>query len=146
METKKAVRDWETAYRRYLAASDLVASVRDANPAALREMADASHAVAVAWRRITVGGDLPWWSLAAALSAAEAFEQQSQDWQRRVEGNDTQRELATGAGRGGGDGGAWFGDWPGGVRGPQQPGPDASYGPGGVDPVRTVPSPTERRR
>jgi hypothetical protein len=108
METKKAVREWEDAYRRYRASSDEVARVRASDPVVLKEMADASHAVAIAWRRIAVGADLPWWSLAATLSAVEAFEEQSQHWRRRVEEVSVHGRPKAGAGNGRGADGAWF--------------------------------------
>jgi hypothetical protein len=132
METKKLVREWEDAYRRYRAASDEVARVRASDPVVLKEMADASHAVAIAWRRITVGADLPWWSLAATLSAVEAFEEQSQHWRRRIDDNGGQG-LPAGDGRG-----AWFADHAPGLS-PSQ----SSFVPGDA---RRVPSPVQRGR
>src|SRR5882724_6991677 len=73
------VREWEAAYRKYGHASDALARSDDDDPVAAWEMATASWNVAAAWRNIASAGRLPWWSLAAVESAAEAFEAQSRD-------------------------------------------------------------------
>ncbi|TKG63804.1 hypothetical protein [Prauserella endophytica] len=83
MVAKKLVRAWEEAYRRYGAASDLAARTREVDAAAAQEMASASWAVAAAWRSIAGDPELSWWMLAALESAAQAFEEQAQDWQAR---------------------------------------------------------------
>ena len=110
METKKLVREWEDAYRRYRVASDEVSRVRASDPVALKEMAEASRAVAVAWRRITAGADLPWWSLAATLSAVEAFEEQSEHWRRRMEEAGVPGQPVAEVEEVRGADGAWFAD------------------------------------
>jgi hypothetical protein len=75
---------WESAYDAYRVASELVdASVLGDNAAA-EQMANASQAVAAAWRDIAVETILPWWSAAAVTTAAQAFDQQAQDWAARV--------------------------------------------------------------
>jgi hypothetical protein len=53
------------------------------DPAASREMAAASWAVAAAWRQIASATTLPWWALAAIESAAGAFESQARDYETR---------------------------------------------------------------
>jgi hypothetical protein len=57
------------------------------DPAAAREMASASWAVAAAWRQIATATTLPWWTLAAIESAATAFDAQAHEYETR-EGND----------------------------------------------------------
>lgn len=83
MVTKKMVRAWEEAYRRYGTASDQVARTREVDAATAQEMASASWAVAAAWRGIASDRELSWWMLAALESAAQAFEEQAQDWHTR---------------------------------------------------------------
>jgi hypothetical protein len=63
---------WEAAYRRYCDVSS-VATVR----ITARAMAVASRDVAIAWRQISLQTGLPWWTLAAVGSAAQAFELQA---------------------------------------------------------------------
>lgn len=65
------IRAWEDAYRRY-------------GSAAGANVAPASRAVALAWRDIACTSRLPWWALAAVESAAEAFEDQAEQWEARA--------------------------------------------------------------
>ncbi|HKS46869.1 MAG TPA: hypothetical protein VJT49_17515 [Amycolatopsis sp.] len=65
------IRAWEDAYRRY-------------GSAAGANVAPASRAVALAWRDIASTSRLPWWVLAAVESAAEAFEDQAEQWEARA--------------------------------------------------------------
>jgi hypothetical protein len=65
------IRAWEDAYRRY-------------GSAAGANVAPASRAVAMAWRDIACMSRLPWWMLAAVESAAEAFEDQAEQWEARA--------------------------------------------------------------
>lgn len=74
---------WEHAYRTYGLASEALARSGDRDPSAAYRMATASAAVALAWRRIVAGNQLPWWMLAAVESAAQAFEAQARDWEER---------------------------------------------------------------
>jgi len=75
------VRDWEGAYRQYGRAWEWTARSDKGDPAAAREMASASWAVAAAWRQIAATTRLPWWILAAIESAASAFESQARDYE-----------------------------------------------------------------
>ncbi|MFL6124965.1 hypothetical protein [Actinophytocola sp.] len=75
---------WESAYDSYRAASEMVDVSVPGDNAAAEQMANASHAVAAAWRDIAVETSLPWWSAAAVTTAAQAFDQQAQDWAARV--------------------------------------------------------------
>jgi hypothetical protein len=95
--------------------------------------------VAIAWRRITVGADLPWWSLAATLSAVEAFEEQSQHWRRRMEEVSVHGHAAAANGRGAD--GTWFADHAPGVFPSQN-----HVVPDEVLLARGVPSPVQRGR
>jgi hypothetical protein len=79
----KSVRVWEGAYRRYGRAWEWTARSPTGDPAAAREMAAASWAVATAWRHIATVTTLPWWTLAAIESAAGAFEEQARSWEAR---------------------------------------------------------------
>ena len=79
----KSVRAWEGAYRRYGRAWEWTARSPKGDPAAAREMAAASWAVASAWRHIASTTTLPWWTLAAIESAAGAFEEQARSWEAR---------------------------------------------------------------
>jgi hypothetical protein len=75
---------WETAYRKYIMAwrrCDM-STVDDEVAGAI---ASASSEVAAAWRELHARGGLPWWSAAAALTAAEAFDTQATDWARHSE-------------------------------------------------------------
>jgi hypothetical protein len=78
------VERWESAYSAYRTASELVNSSAPGDSAAAEHMAQASHAVAAAWRDITVESDLSWWSIAAVTTAAQAFDHQAQDWAARA--------------------------------------------------------------
>lgn len=78
------VERWENAYGAYRAASELVDASIPGDRAAAEQMAEASQAVAAAWRDITVGSDLSWWSAAAVITAAQAFDHQAQDWAARA--------------------------------------------------------------
>ncbi len=68
---------WAAAYDRYTQAVDMSTN----NPEAAWVIADASWLVASLWREIGKVPNLPWWSVAAVNTAAEAFEGQARDWQ-----------------------------------------------------------------
>jgi hypothetical protein len=87
MASDTSARAWEAAYRQYGRAWEWTARAPKGDPAAAREMASASWAVAAAWRQIAAATTLPWWTLAAIESAAAAFEAQAHDYEAR-EGND----------------------------------------------------------
>jgi lysozyme family protein len=87
MASDQSTRAWEGAYRQYGRAWETTARSRKGDPAAAREMAAASWAVAAAWRQIVASTTLPWWTLAAIESAAAAFEAQARDCEAR-DGND----------------------------------------------------------
>lgn len=78
-----AVATWEAAYRRYGQASAQSMRSADGDAGVVQQMAATSWDVAVAWRQIARGGGLPWWSLAALESAAQAFEAQAREWRTR---------------------------------------------------------------
>jgi hypothetical protein len=78
------VKRWESAYDAYRAASELADASIPGDRAAAEQMAQASQAVAAAWRDITVGSGLPWWSAAAVTTAAQAFDHQARDWAARA--------------------------------------------------------------
>jgi hypothetical protein len=79
--SEKSVRVWEAAYRQYGRAWEMTARCGKGDPAAAREMATASWAVAAAWRQIASATRLPWWTLAALESAAGAFEAQAREYE-----------------------------------------------------------------
>jgi hypothetical protein len=82
--SETSARAWEGAYRQYGRAWEWTARSPKGDPAAAREMASASWAVASAWRQIAaVTTTLPWWTLAAIESAAAAFEAQARDYEAR---------------------------------------------------------------
>jgi hypothetical protein len=81
MASEKSTRVWEAAYRQYGRAWEWTARCGKGDPAAAREMAAASWAVAAAWRQIASATTLPWWALAAIESAAGAFESQARDYE-----------------------------------------------------------------
>lgn len=85
MASEKSVRAWEAAYRRYGHVWELTARAPKGDPAAAREMAVASWAVAAAWRQIAAATTLPWWTLVAVEAAAAAFEAQAHEYQARHE-------------------------------------------------------------
>jgi hypothetical protein len=87
MVTDKTTRAWEAAYRQYGRAWEMTARSRKGDPAAAREVATTSWAVAAAWRQIAAATTLPWWTLAAIESAAGAFESQARECEAR-EGSD----------------------------------------------------------
>ncbi len=88
MASDKSTRAWESAYRQYGRAWEWTARSGKGDPAAAREMAAASWAVAAAWRQIAAATTLPWWTLAAIESAAGAFEAQAREYEAR-EGSDS---------------------------------------------------------
>lgn len=71
------------AYRRYGRISEQTLLPSQVNEASALQMAYASRAVALAWRQIAQASSLPWWSLAAVESAAQAFDAQARDWESR---------------------------------------------------------------
>ena len=79
--SEKSTRVWEAAYRQYGRAWETTARCGKSDPAAAREMAAASWAVAAAWRQIAAATRLPWWVLAAIESAAGAFESQAREYE-----------------------------------------------------------------
>lgn len=81
--SETSVRAWEGAYRHYGRAWEWTARSPKGDPAAAREMASTSWAVAAAWRQIAAAATLPWWMLAALESAAAAFESQAREWETR---------------------------------------------------------------
>ena len=81
MAAAKSTRVWEAAYRQYGHAWETTARTGKDDPAAAREMAAASWAVAAAWRQIAAATTLPWWTLAAIESAAGAFESQAREYE-----------------------------------------------------------------
>lgn len=80
---EKLTHAWEAAYRQYGTTSTFVACTPEEVTAA-RQMATASREVARRWRDIAARQTLPWWTLAALESAAEAFEAQARDWDLRI--------------------------------------------------------------
>lgn len=80
MASAQCARAWEAAYRHYGRIWELTARSPKGDPAAAREMASASRAVAAAWRQIAAATTLPWWTLAAIESAAGAFEAQAREY------------------------------------------------------------------
>jgi hypothetical protein len=81
MASDQCARAWEAAYRHYGRIWELTARSPKGDPAAAREMARASWAVAAAWRQIATAATLPWWALAAIESAAGAFESQAREYE-----------------------------------------------------------------
>lgn len=81
MPSVKSTRVWEATYRQYGRAWETTARSGKGDPAAAREMAAASWAVAAAWRQIAAATTLPWWTLAAIESAAGAFESQAREYE-----------------------------------------------------------------
>lgn len=81
MISEKSRSVWEAAYRQYGRAVEARARSGKGDPAAAREMARASRAVAAAWRQIAAASSLPWWILAAIESAAGAFECQAREYE-----------------------------------------------------------------
>jgi alkylated DNA nucleotide flippase Atl1 len=78
------VNRWESAYSAYRTASEMVNASTPGDCAAAEHMAQASRAVATAWRDIAVESELSWWSVAAVTTAAQAFDHQAQDWAARA--------------------------------------------------------------
>ena len=79
----KSARAWEAAYRHYGSTWELTARSPKGDPAAARQMAAASAAVASAWRQIAAAATLPWWTLVALEAAASAFEAQAREYKAR---------------------------------------------------------------
>jgi hypothetical protein len=85
MASEQCARAWEAAYRHYGHIWELTARSPKGDPAAAREMAAASWAVAAAWRQIAAATTLPWWTLVALEAAAAAFEAQAREYKAREE-------------------------------------------------------------
>jgi hypothetical protein len=79
----ESTRAWETAYRHYGSTWQLTARSPKDDPAAARQMAAASAAVASAWRQIAAATTLPWWTFVALEAAASAFEAQAREYKAR---------------------------------------------------------------
>jgi hypothetical protein len=71
---------WEAVYRDYVSASDRTnaKNIRDR-----QVQAELAARVALAWRRMAEAPEVEWWLVAAFSTAAEAMEQQAQDWSVR---------------------------------------------------------------
>jgi hypothetical protein len=82
---ERSVQMWEEAYRQFGHASVMSARAAKSDKSAAWQFAEASRAVSPTWRQIAVVGDLPWWTLAAVESAAQAFEGQAREWEARRE-------------------------------------------------------------
>lgn len=74
---------WEGAYRFYEQANAVAGSGR-VNEVVVADMVRASREVAAAWRVFTRLDGLPWWVLAAVTTAAQAFDAQAREWERRL--------------------------------------------------------------
>lgn len=83
----ESVTAWKTAYRNYGKASAESLRLPEGDLGAMEQMANASWAVAAAWRQIAQATSLPWWTLAAVESAAQAFEAQAREWDARYQRN-----------------------------------------------------------
>ena len=91
------VQEWQAVYRDYIAA----AQTRNPTPEERRNIALLSAAVATAWRQMASTPNLEWWTNAALTAAAEAFEQQAQEWgaSRRTLTHATNQERGRRRGR-----------------------------------------------
>lgn len=89
MASEQCACAWEAAYRHYGRVWELTARSPQGDPAAAREMAAASWAVAAAWRQIATATSLPWWTLAAIESAAGAFESQAVEYETKDTSEET---------------------------------------------------------
>jgi hypothetical protein len=96
MVPERLVRRWEAVYREYGLASEMVNNSVPGDRAVARHMARASENVAVVWREMAAEQDMPWWSLAALMAAAQAYEHQARDWAARAK---HERHLAAGSER-----------------------------------------------
>lgn len=86
MVPEELVARWESAYRRYGAASRQVASASMATERdATHEFALASREVSAAWHDMERVSGLPWWVLAALVAGAQAFEMQAREWTARAQ-------------------------------------------------------------
>lgn len=74
---------WEGVYRYYEQANKIAGSGR-VNAVVVADMVRASREVAAAWRVFTRADGLPWWVVAAVTTAAQAFDTQAREWERRL--------------------------------------------------------------
>ena len=140
------VSTWESAYREYVSASDQVTDVATVTSAAAWGMTSTSSNVDRAWHAFSAARGLPWWAVAAAESAAEAFERLSREWEAKANNGEQENQAAqsnAGPANGNGPHGGepWF----------EAPAGIASEGtrpgwPGDAGPARRVPSPVQRGR
>lgn len=80
---EQMVKRWESAYRFYQEAN-LIAGSGRVSEVAVADMVRASREVATAWRAFSYVDELPWWAVAAVATAAQAFEGQAREWERRA--------------------------------------------------------------
>ncbi|PWW65462.1 hypothetical protein DFQ13_102213 [Actinokineospora spheciospongiae] len=80
MVPEELAAQWTAAYHVYVQAVEMPPEA----PGVARAMAEASWSVAGLWREIAQVPALPWWSSAAASTAAEAFEVQASEWAMRA--------------------------------------------------------------
>jgi hypothetical protein len=86
MVPNELVARWESAYRRYSAASRTLASASPSTEReAAREFALASQEVSTAWHDMENVPGLPWWVLAVLVAGAQAFAVQARDWNARAQ-------------------------------------------------------------
>jgi hypothetical protein len=83
MVPEAMVTRWEGVYRFYEQANQVAGSGR-VNAVVVADMVRASREVAAAWRVFTRVEGLPWWALAAVTTAAQAFDAQAREWERRL--------------------------------------------------------------
>jgi hypothetical protein len=97
MVSERLVQRWEAVYREYGTASRRLSSSEPGDRTVARHMARASQDVAAVWREMAGEPGMPWWSVAALVAAAQAFEYQARDWSARVKhdgvGGDPSRRL-----------------------------------------------------
>ncbi len=73
------VRDWEMVYGEYIRTGNGLRSEVLEDIALMTQM---SAEIAAIWRRMAEVPGVPWWTVAALCTAADAFERQALEWSR----------------------------------------------------------------
>ncbi|WP_330276569.1 hypothetical protein OG205_13510 [Lentzea sp. NBC_00516] len=89
---------WENAYRQFSAADEANRYAAADDPEAAARIAPAYRQVAWLWRQLAGHCETSWWAKAAALHAAEMFDQQAES-RELLARRDTDAYGESGAGR-----------------------------------------------
>ncbi|GAA3893257.1 hypothetical protein GCM10022243_67760 [Saccharothrix violaceirubra] len=93
-DQQKASAQWEGAYRRFTEASERSRYSGPDDPDAACRLASAYRSVAWSWRQLASIKTIPWWAKAAALHAADTFDQEASLCERVADSSATRERSS----------------------------------------------------